>query len=226
MLPNARCLEQNWRGRWINALVAALALLTTSAVAQDALFSFAIPAQPLTAALEQYSAVTGRDVLYNSNLATGRQSNGAHGRQSADAALTSLLEGTGLSVQRIAQDSFVLAPVPSAIAPSTPVTVADYYGRIQMSLRTALCGDNLARPGSYRIAMRFRIDGAGAVMYYEQFGSSGSAAVDEAIWRTVSQLRIGVQPPVGLEQPFVIVILPQAPGLTGCNGHSVSAWAR
>jgi Secretin and TonB N terminus short domain len=227
-VPNAPCSAPNWRGRWINALglAAALALFATGAVAQDALFSFAISAQPLAAALEQYSAVTGRDVLYNSNLAIGRQSNGAHGRQSADTALGALLEGTGLSAQRIAQESFVLAPISSAMDSSTPVAVSDYYGRIQISLRTALCGDSLARPGSYRIAMRFRITDDGSVMHYEQFGSGGSADIDEAIRRTVSHLRIGAQPPASLGQPVVIVILPQAPGLTGCNGTAPSARAQ
>jgi hypothetical protein len=198
----------------------------TGALAQDPLFTFDIFAQPLAAALEKYSAITGRDVLYNSNLATSRSSRGAQGRLSADAALLLLLEDTGLSAQGVGQDSFVLSPASSAVDASTPKVVADYYGRIQTSVRIALCRDSLARPGSYRIAMRFRIDAAGTVMKFEQFGTSGNADVDEAIRRAVSQLRVGAAPPVGLGQPVVMVILPRVSGLTGCDGVADAAQPR
>lgn len=226
-MPNASCSVKNWLGRGSRAiaLVVVFVLSANGAATQEILFSFNIVEQPLAAALEQYSAVTGQDILYNSNLAAGRQSNGAQGRLSAGAALASLLEGTGLSAQRITQASFVLSPVPSAMDPSTPIGVAEYYGRIQNGLRKALCRDRLAKPGSYRIAMRFRVDAAGAVTQYEQFGSGGSGNIGEAIQRAVSHLRIGAPPPNGSGQPFVIVILPQAPGLTGCDAVSSSTRA-
>jgi hypothetical protein len=227
-VPNARCLAQTRLGRWINALgfLAALLLSAAGAVAEESLFSFDISAQPLAAALESYSVITGRDVLYNSNLAAGRHSNGVRGRFSADAALVLLLEGTGLSAEGIAQQSFVLSSAATAIDTSTPTIVAEYYGRIQTSLRTALCRDKLARPGNYRIAMRFRIDAGGALQQYQQFGTSGSVNVDEAIRDTVSQLRIGAAPPADLGQPVVMVILPLASGLTGCDGVAAAAQAR
>jgi hypothetical protein len=215
---DASCSVKNWLGRRSHVVALVMAVLAVnSAATQEILFLFNIPAQPLAVALEQYSAVTGRDLLYNSNLAAGWQSNRVQGRLSADGALGLLLEGTGLSAQRITQTSFVLSPVSSAMDPSTPAGLAAYYGQIQNSLRQALCHDSLTRPGSYRIAIRFRVDAAGTVTQYEQFGSGGSNDVDAAIQRAVSRLRIGGPPPNGSGQPFVIVILPQAPGLTGCE---------
>jgi hypothetical protein len=95
---DASCSVKNWLGRRSHVVALVVAVLSVnSAATQEILFLFNIPAQRLAVALEQYSAVTGRDLLYNSNLAAGRQSNRVQGRLSADGALGLLLEGTGLS---------------------------------------------------------------------------------------------------------------------------------
>lgn len=207
--------RSGWYVRW---LVIVVAWFGAHASAQEAAITFDIAAQPLASALEQYSALTGKDLLYNSNLASGRMSKGVRGAMSADAALAVLLHDTGLAAFRHASGSILLSPTPVALETSVSPVVASYYGRIQAGLRAALCRESLARPGRYRIAMRLSIDGGGHLTRYEQFGSGGSAEVDEAIQRAVSQLGFGAAPPEGLRQPIVIVILPQAPGVTmGCD---------
>lgn len=208
------------------AVLAAFLFQASRAVAAEDQLSFEITSQPLSAALEQYGAATGRNVLYNSNLAIGRHSNSVKGTLSADKALAVMLDGTGLSAHRIAGDAVMLSAAQSTRVEPLPLDVAEYFRRIQIGLRTALCNNSDARPGSYRIAMRFRVDGVGAVSNYEQFGSAGDARVDHAVHDTVSRLRIGAPPPAGLRQPIVIVILPQVPGLTmGCNAAGVPTQA-
>ena len=175
---------------------------------------FDIPAQPLEMALERYGSITGRDAIYKSSLMTDRRSMAVEGQFSPDAALTKLLEGTGLSAAYASPKSFVLLPVsvPATTVPSA--TLSQFYGQIQISLRKTLCADREARPGGYRIAVRLWLDAIGDVTQYERMSSTGSSRLDESIDQAMRHLQIGMQPPLGLGQPVSIVIKPQAPGVT------------
>jgi TonB family protein len=218
--PDAPSAAQTRGVRLCRALTFGIGLtvLARSVVAQELRLEFDIPAQPLPTALERYANITGRDVLYNSNLTIGRRSRGVKGHLSSDSALTTLLEETGLSARHLTQDSFVLLPTPPALDAATSPAVGQYYGQIQASLRTALCSDDETRPGNYRIAIRFWVDPIGNVARYERVGSVGAPGLDERFDRTVRRLRFGVPPPPGLAQPVTIVVVPQAPGVTmGCG---------
>jgi hypothetical protein len=59
----------------------------------------------IAAARESYSAATGREVLYNSNLIRDRKSRSLAGTLNPDAALERLLDGTGLSPRYLADRS-------------------------------------------------------------------------------------------------------------------------
>jgi len=65
-----------------------------TAFTQDTILDFDILEQPLAKALERYGDITGRNVLYNSNLVIGRRSSAVQGHLSPDAALARLLGGT------------------------------------------------------------------------------------------------------------------------------------
>ena len=75
----ARCTRTLWRVRRWPALLL-LAACCWRALAAEAppeprpIFAFDIPAQPLQAALEQYSNVTGGSVVYRAALTVGRRS--------------------------------------------------------------------------------------------------------------------------------------------------------
>lgn len=181
---------------------------------QDSRIVFDIAGQPLAAALEQYGAVAGRDVLYNSNLTVGRQSSAVRGAMTADVALARLLVGTGLSARVLGETSFVLYPAPAASPETLPASVNHYYARLQASLRAALCAEADARPGSYRIALRFWIDPAGNLRQFERLGSAGSASLDGGIDRALRRMRVDAVPPVGLPQPVTLVVVPQGPSVT------------
>lgn len=68
--------------------------------------------QPLTAALQEFSKQSGLQIGYDSALATGLRSNGVIDATNPDAALESILAGTGLSYQFI-DDSTVVIKVNS-----------------------------------------------------------------------------------------------------------------
>jgi hypothetical protein len=198
-------------------LVVAFSLMCWAhiAFAQDVILDFNIPSQALPMALEQYGDVTGRNILYNSDIVIGRRSTAVDGHLSPDAALRKLLQGTQLSAVQVTPTSFTLsnAPVAAAAAPP-PGAVSDYYGRIQIGLHNALCGVGQARPGSYRIGMRLWIDSDGSVMRYERLNSTGASRVDATIDQALRHLKIGARPPSELAQPVSVVILPQGPGVT------------
>ncbi|MGY3694748.1 TonB family protein [Bradyrhizobium sp. USDA 3240] len=210
-----------WSARLCLALLFGVCLVLASpkVSAQEAQIDFDIVAQPLAAALEQYGAVAGRNVLYNSNLAAGLHSSAVHGPMTADMALARLLAGSGLSARVLGENSFVLYPAPATAQAALPVPVSHYYARLQAGLRAALCAEADARPGRYRIALQFWIDPAGGVARFARLGSAGSAAVDAGIDHALRRMQVDAPPPAGLAQPVTLVVVPQGPGTTmACNG--------
>ncbi|MBR1220564.1 TonB C-terminal domain-containing protein [Bradyrhizobium sp. U87765 SZCCT0131] len=197
-----------------------IAAAGASAVAQDrrpALAEraeFDIPSQPLVAALETYSVVTGRQVVYSGSLAEGRRSMAVRGRLTSGQALEGLLQGTGLSPRYVAADAFMLDPSPlgegTSINTAPPSTVEQYYGRLQAGLKRAFCADRLLQPGGYRVAVSFWIGAAGGISRVDLLGSTGDAARDDAIGQAIYGLSAGAPPPAGFAQPVVLVIERQA----------------
>lgn len=222
-----------WRrricARWIGCRVtflAALVLLVRSAHAEPRAIAFDVPAQPLATAIERFSAATGQDFIYNSNLTQGRQSSAIRGEFTIEAALAKMLEHTGLSAQRMKNGLLALGPSAATLDEHKSGTTAQFYAEIQSGLRAVMCANQEARPGRYRLAMRLWIDTKGRLTRYEQVGSGGSREIDGAIRQAVSQLDLSVVPPADVEQPVVIVILPQAPGVTmACDAAaSIPTW--
>jgi hypothetical protein len=185
--------------------------------------TFDIPAQPLAKALESYGEVTGWEVLYNSNLAVGRHSHGVQGSFTAEAALGSLLVGTGLAAQYTDEKSVVLvpklitSPPIGATSPTATSVRLSYFSALQNSMRTALCADGNGQAGHYRIAAQFWIGSTGDVLQYRRLGSTGEPETDRWIDQKLSNLRVGASPPEGFLEPVTILVVPQAPGVTlGC----------
>jgi iron complex outermembrane receptor protein len=75
--------------------------------------AFDIPAQPLADALDRFTAITGWQLGYASDLAKGLTSTGITGTMSAEDALTRLLTGTGLLYMENAPGLGTLAPLSS-----------------------------------------------------------------------------------------------------------------
>jgi hypothetical protein len=183
---------------------------------------FNIPAQPLGAALDRYGDLTGSEALYDTKLAAGRVSGNVQGALTPIAALEKLLVGTGLSARFVAANAFVLLPMPPAQQQKSQQAPSPahqrYYGLIQESLLDALCRSNATRPGRYRFVAEFWIGPAGTVEKSRRIGSTGIVDVDEKIDSTLRSVRLNEPPPAGFTQPVLILIVPQASGVTpGCD---------
>jgi hypothetical protein len=189
-----------------------------AAIGDASLVDFDIPSQSLALALEHYAELSGRQILYDSNLSTGRISNAAKGRFTAEQALSILLTKTGLTSQAISDGTVVLKAEPDLGAAAVlGQELQRYYGRIQLRLRDALCASHSARPGSYRAMARFWIGSSGDVVKFEQVGSTGSDVRDAELDHVLQRLKVGEAPPRGFLQPVTIEIVPQAANVTmGC----------
>jgi len=186
-------------------------------IGPDERIAFDIPAQPLAMALEAFGSRTGRDIVYNSNLAFGRRSEAVQGFYTPEAALARLLNGTGLAARPMVRGSFVLVPAPPrASAPALdPALRRRYYARIQMSLWKAFCTH--AWRGQNRVAARLWIGATGVVERHERVGSTANPDLDREVDTILSGLHFGPPPP-GFAQPLAIVIVPQARDVTmGCS---------
>ena len=75
---------------------------------------FDIPAQPLADALRDWMRQSGQQVAYPAALAEGVTSHAVSGDIDAQAALTRLLQGSGLTVRRVADDAVTLEKVDGA----------------------------------------------------------------------------------------------------------------
>lgn len=193
------------------------------------LFDFDIPAQPLQSALEHYSNVTGSSVVYRAALAVGRRSAAVKGIYTPEAALRMLIEGSGLAAEYTAANAFILQPAPrrGGGAPASRKSNAargafyrSYYGVVQAGVRDALCRNAVTRAGGYRAAISFEVSPRGRIEGARVLDSTGDAGKDEAIVRTLDEAVLDKAPPQDLEQPFVMLIMPQSPEHDqGCPRH-------
>ncbi|WP_077148363.1 TonB-dependent receptor [Sphingopyxis sp. KK2] len=92
--------------KYLAVLLASGAILAATAPAaqaqaQTAQRSYAIPPQDLGDALRQYAAISGREIVAASSLVAGKRSGRVEGRLTADAALSRLLAGTGLTAELV-----------------------------------------------------------------------------------------------------------------------------
>lgn len=75
------------------------ALHCAAAFADETARTWRIPAQDLGAALREFAHQSNREILFSSDAVKGKTTRGVDGTMSADAALTQLLAGTGLSAR-------------------------------------------------------------------------------------------------------------------------------
>jgi len=85
------------------ALAGALSMMAaTAAGAEESAFQFDQPSQPLSAALRAYSATADQEIIFADALVAGRRAPELKGAYTAEGALLTLLDGTGLTVSRTA----------------------------------------------------------------------------------------------------------------------------
>lgn len=221
MLPMQQSPCPRRRRRARVSLVAAMAAAAgwtpapaAPATGVPAIISFDIAAQPLSSALDAFSAATGLQLIYDGALAQGRRSNQVVGAMSPDHALRELLGGTGLVPVRGA-DAFTVLPADAADPRKQSLaSLMPYLGVVQASLASAFCRWPQTRPGGYEAKLEFWIGPSGEIQRPHLLGSTADPARDQSIIRLLADLAVQ-RPPPDLPQPIIVAISSQSSGQTG-----------
>ena len=102
-------------------------LSVPAAYAQDASYSFNIPAQSLGGALREFGRVTNQQIIFSESLVDGKKSKALTGRYTVEGALSRLLAGSELEVRRTSDGMWaVAAPASTQSDMDRPSTEADH----------------------------------------------------------------------------------------------------
>jgi hypothetical protein len=179
-----------------------------------------IPAQELSAALDQFSRATGMAVLVDSQLSRGRRSLAVDGEYTAAQALRHLLGGSGLMAKYARDDAFTLQvaqveDVPTPMEKPTAASIAvsrNYATVVQTAIERNLCRSPLTRPGSYRAVLQVWVGRDGVVQHNRLVTSTGDVRRDAALVDSFRNLRIDRPTPSALRQPVTLLLLPESSG--------------
>lgn len=175
---------------------------------------FDLPAQPLQDALDRFNALTGWSGFYQAGHVEGRTAPALSGNLMPDAALRSILQGSGLSAHFTAPGTYVLeAQAPVAATELRPAAPRDpqFDGLLQARVREIFCGDARIAPADYRAALSFHVDDQGRVERPALLETTGDGVRDRAILQALNGVRVGRAPPAGsTTQPFVMLVVPRA----------------
>jgi len=182
--------------------------------------AFEIPAQPLDAALDAFSAASSIQVFYENSLTEGRRSTEVKGKFAPQTALRLLLFKSGLTARMIAPSTISIAKPQAAETPDAAERQAKRsylpaYGLMQAGIMKALCGHAATRPDDYRIVLQYLLSASGRVEHLKLIRSSGDGNRDVAIIGALQD--IVLLPPGEMPQPVTIAIEPAPPeALAGC----------
>ncbi len=186
---------------------------------------FDIPSQPLTSALDAYSALTGQEVFYDGALVLGRHSDGVMGTFSPEAALRILLSGTNLVPRATGPQRFSITQAPETAGNAHGLLAVSarngayerYFAEIQANLRQAFCRNPQTQPGGYQLVVKFWMGPSGVVQRSELIGSTGDQSRDSAFEAALETIKIGRPPPAGMPQPVTMAVLPGSGSTRECG---------
>jgi hypothetical protein len=182
---------------------------------------FDIPAQPLAAALEAFSAVSGYQILM-ANAGSGAGYSGAvRGTFSPKDALVQVISGTGLVARFTAAKAAILIRRDFSRDGSAPTlpggNQAEFEARLQNDVTRTLCQNEATRPGAYRAALDLWVNPFGDVDHAELLSSTGNTGRDKEIVAMLDSLH-SMSPPSGLGQPTTLLIVPRvSKSVTACD---------
>lgn len=225
MIPDAQLAAQSRSVRLCRALLVGvgLALPSYDAVSQTrGPTQFAIAAQPLAAALDTYSVISGLELYYDGNLAVGRRSHAVEGRLLPDVALRELLLGSGLVARATGPNSFTITPGPAS-RPASAIHQS-YFATIQARVSQVLCAHAETRPGRADVLLQLWIASTGTVQRAQWLDAPDSNKREDAFAVALRGVSIGAAPPAELPQPITMAIFARTNGEpTGCAGVTTTA---
>ena len=218
-----RCRHHRWHAgaAWTIAAIFWACLAAAADLPENRLLEFDIPAQPLAAALNRYGEIALVPALYPSDLPAGLYSTPVQGLYSRVEALRRLLQGTGLSLDKMATahgEVFRLtrtraAPSPGAVEPERwGSTQGGYLPILQAGVMQALCVNARTAPGHYRAMFQISIDATGRADTAALVSSSGNARRDAALLAVLHQVRTSAPPTASVRVPYLFTLRPSAPG--------------
>lgn len=239
--PGAAGCSRRFRLSWRSGLAAALAFsgIVVSGLAgasesteKTSTLRFEIPKQPLAAALQAYTTVSGVAVLYASGTELGRQSAALDGEYTREDALKRLLCDSGL-VPRYARSDAIALVDPTVAAtddpPDSPLpgidmaldtlrvaspssgrdqqALSDYISVIQQDIQQALKKGSPAGDGSYRVGIDLWVDPTRTIRRTQVFHSTGDPVRDSAVASVLEGIVIRRAPPARTPQPVRVMIV-------------------
>jgi TonB C terminal len=186
---------------------------------------FAIPSQPLAAALQAFGQSAGVQLLYESKSAEGRQSTAIEGLYTPHEALIRLLAGTDLKVQYSRPGAVTLmldAPAASdGVAPlfgsdlslgtlhvqgaTASASVSQEFSEaVRMDVHNALRNNPRTRDGNYRAVVNLWINHERTVEQVDVATTTGDPARDTALIAALRGITMSRPQPPGMAQPVRI----------------------
>src|SRR3569623_1027609 len=82
--------------------------LSGAAFAEDGMYAFNIPAEPLSLALQDVAKASGKQIVIADRITTGKSTSGHHGAYTVDVAMNQLLTVTDLIVSETSSGGLVV----------------------------------------------------------------------------------------------------------------------
>uniref|UniRef100_UPI002B1E1163 STN domain-containing protein n=1 Tax=Pseudomonas glycinae TaxID=1785145 RepID=UPI002B1E1163 len=107
-------------------------LVMSESRADDARRSYQVPAGSLSAALTRFAGLAGVNLSVDPALVSGRSSSGLAGDFGVEEGFARLLSGSGLQLQPVGEQAYILVPAPEGgslqLAPTSILGVQDASG--------------------------------------------------------------------------------------------------
>ncbi len=173
--------------------------------------AFDIPSQPLSKALQAFSAASGIDVLTDARRVGGAYSHAINGDMDPSDALDTLLIGSGLVAEEFSPNTVMLHSIPSRTEASPQaLDERKFIISIQRSLLRYLCGQPETLPGRYRLALKLWIGRSGKVLLAKRLDTTGDGHLDAAVDQMIPGLVMD-RPPPKQPQPIALIVSPRPP---------------
>ncbi|MBP5077511.1 TonB-dependent receptor [Pseudomonas chlororaphis] len=121
-------------------------LIQASWAADAARRSYQVPAGPLSAALTRFAGLAGVNLSVDPQLVSGRNSSGLSGEYGVEEGFARLLQGSGLQLQPVGEQAYILTPAPQGS--SLQLAPTSILGASSATDSDVFAGGQVARRGS------------------------------------------------------------------------------